>query len=95
MADNEQYKVRIGTEIVRRLDELATRFGRRSGNQVAAEVIETYLEFWEAAEAVKTEIVDQQRAGLFESTGVYTRGKGSRGEIEMVKKDARSHKPKK
>jgi hypothetical protein len=79
-------------QLIERLNSLAVKFGRKSGNFVAVEILEQYADFWEAAEAGKQAIVAQQRAGLYETTGFYARGKTPRGEIEKVKKDAQSRK---
>jgi hypothetical protein len=79
-------------QLMERLNTLAVKFGRKSGNFVAVEILEQYADFWEDAEAGKQAIVEQQRAGMYQTTGFYARGKASRGEIEKVKKDAQSRK---
>lgn len=60
----EQYKLRITEDVIKRLDEIARRYGRRSGNQVAAEIIEQYLDFWEQAEQAKVGVLEKQRSVL-------------------------------
>jgi predicted transcriptional regulator len=69
----EQYKVRLDENVIKRLDQIAQRYGRRSGNMVAAEVIEQYLDFWENAEQAKVAVLEQQRAALLApATGTRT-----------------------
>jgi len=58
----KQYNVRIRPALIAELDEMALRYGAESGNKVAAEVIEQYLPFWIAAEAVRKETLEQQHA---------------------------------
>lgn len=67
-SSNKQFNVRIGPELIARLHKTATKFGRPSGNAVAAEVIERYLRFWEAAEEPRLAafIEQQKRSGLEE-----------------------------
>jgi hypothetical protein len=79
-------------QLIDRLNSLAVKFGRKSGNFVAVEILEQYADFWEDAEEARASIIEQQRAGLYEMTGVYARGMTSRREIEKVKQDARSRK---
>lgn len=79
-------------KLIDRLNSLAVKFGRKSGNFVAIEILEQYADFWEATEEARADIIKQQRAGLHEMTGFYARGKASPGEIGKVKKDAQSRK---
>jgi len=60
----QQYKLRLEEEVIARLDGFARKYGRRSGNQVAAEVIGQYLDFWEYAESAKHAVLKEQRAVL-------------------------------
>ena len=62
--DFEQMNVRLPKAVLTRIDRLAEKYGRRSRNQVASEVIEQYLDFWEETEQAKREALKQQRAGL-------------------------------
>lgn len=55
----------ISPEFQQRLEVLAARFGRKSGNKVAEEILATYADFWEQAEKVKQDEVARQRAALF------------------------------
>jgi predicted transcriptional regulator len=88
-----QFKVRISDALVERLNQMARDYNRKSGNQIAAEILEYYADFWEHAEQAKLAMLEQQRAGLTQNvSGYYNRGKSSRGEIEKVKKDAISRK---
>lgn len=59
-----QYKVRIPEELVERLDALAEKYGRRSGNQVAAEVLEIYTSMWEEAESARMAVIEKQKTRL-------------------------------
>lgn len=89
----EQLLLRPSSELVERLDEAVEKFGKRSRNEVAVEILETYFPFWEQAEQGKRDLVEQQRAVLFENvSAVYARGKGSRVGIEKVLRDAQSRK---
>lgn len=60
----KQYNVRIRPALIAELDELALRYGAESGNKVAGEVIEQYLPFWIAAETVRQQTLEQQRASV-------------------------------
>ena len=62
--DLEQMNVRLPKAVIGRIDRLAQKHGRRSRNQVASEVIEQYLDFWEEIEQAKLEALKQQRTGL-------------------------------
>jgi predicted transcriptional regulator len=64
MAARKPLKVMLDEEVVEALQRLADRFGRRTGNVVAEEVITEYLEFWSAAEKVKQQEKERQRALL-------------------------------
>jgi hypothetical protein len=94
----KQFLLYAESELVEGMDELAKKFGRKSGNVVAVEILEQYADFWEAAEQAKQNFINQQRAGVFghlEVTQPYMSGKGSRREIERVTKDAQSREAKK
>jgi len=60
----EQMNVRLPKAVIGRIDRLSQKYGRRSRNQVASEVIEQYLDFWEEIEQAKLEALKQQRTGL-------------------------------
>jgi hypothetical protein len=87
MADTTQYKIRISEALIARLETMAREYTRKSGNQIAAEIVEQYADFWEQAELARQDMIQQQRVGL---EGVYARGKTSRREIEKVLNDAQS-----
>ena len=55
--------------MIERLSHAAARFGASSGNQVAAEVIDLYLEFWVAAKEAQQAVLQQQRAALSAEKG--------------------------
>lgn len=57
----KQFKMYLPEEQVASLEEVARRFNRRSGQQVAEEILMTYLFFWEQAEQVKLNKVEEQR----------------------------------
>lgn len=77
----EQFKLRLDEQVIRRLDQLARKYGRRSGNEVGAEVIMQYLDFWEYAESAKHAVLAEQRAMLADPlrVPVITDPKGTRG----------------
>ncbi len=62
--ETEQVNVRLPTEIVERIDAVIATYGRRSRNQVCAEVIETYLPFWEEMERERESLLGRQQAAL-------------------------------
>jgi predicted DNA-binding protein len=70
----DQYKLRLKVEVIERLEQMAQRYGRRSGNRVAAEVIDQYLDFWEYAEQAKQAVLEEQRAVLVDPIRVPVLG---------------------
>lgn len=62
--DTEQVNVRISSETVERIDAAIATYGRRSRNQVCAEIIEFYLPFWEEMEREREVLLGRQRAAL-------------------------------
>lgn len=56
-----QYNVRLETRLIDELEKASDRFGRDSGNKVAAEIIEKYLPFWLSIESARQQAFDQQR----------------------------------
>jgi CRISPR/Cas system-associated protein Csm6 len=60
----KQYVLRLDEEFISRLSEAARRFGVSSGNQVAIEVLNHYLEFWVAAKEGQHAVLQQQRTAL-------------------------------
>lgn len=91
----KQFLLYLDEDLINRLHELAQKNGRKSGQFVAMEILEQYADFWQDAEEARQAVIAQQREGLFETSGFYARGKGSKSEIEMVKKDAQSRAQKK
>lgn len=92
MAKN-YFTFRLDEELIKRLNDGAEKYSRKNGQEVAAEILALYVEFWERAEDAKRAVIERQRAGLaadFEVSHPYMSGKGSRGEIEKVRKDAQS-----
>jgi hypothetical protein len=92
--DTEQLLLRPSVALVEQLDEAVEKFGKRSRNEIAVEILETYFPFWEQAEQAKLNLIEEQRTGLF-GVGAYARGKTTKEEVERVKKDAQSRKSKK
>ena len=54
----------ISPEFQQRLEMLAARFGRKSGNKVAEEILSAYADFWEQVEEIKAAEIARQRATL-------------------------------
>lgn len=65
----KQYLLRLEEGVIERLSDAAVRFGASSGNQVAAEVIDLYLEFWVAAKEAQQAVFKQQRAAISAEKG--------------------------
>jgi hypothetical protein len=87
------FTFRLEEDLIKRLNDNAVTFNRKNGQEVAAEIVDLYIEFWERAEEAKRAVLKQQRAGLFTDIEVsqpLMSGKGSKREIEKVKKDAQS-----
>lgn len=61
----KQFKMYLPEETVTSLDDAARRFNRRSGQQVAEEILTTYLPFWEQAEQLKLNRIEKQREQMF------------------------------
>lgn len=68
-----QFKMRVREDFVTALETAARNHNRRSAQQVAEEVIETYLSFWEQAEQVKQNKVEEQRKGLAAEAMIWAR----------------------
>lgn len=56
--------VRVPVEVIERIDALTETYGRRSRNEIAADVLETYLPFWEELERDRTASLTRQRSAL-------------------------------
>ncbi len=63
-SETEQFNIRPDKALVLRLQKLADKFNRRSKAQIAVEIIEQYIDFWEQAETVKFNAVQSQRKAL-------------------------------
>lgn len=48
MGTKEQFKMYLQPEQVERLEELAAKYGRRSGQQIAEEILSVYIPVWVA-----------------------------------------------
>lgn len=62
--DTTPMQIRPLRETSNRLHKLAEAFKKESGNQVALEIIEEYLEFWVQAEQAKRDTITQQQLAL-------------------------------
>jgi hypothetical protein len=60
----DQFLLRPNDELIKKLRDAALRYNKSSGQQVALEVIEQYLDFWEKAEDKKLQEINRQRDSL-------------------------------
>lgn len=90
------WKLYVEEELVAAYDAASREFGRRTANEVAAEVLQTYLAFWRQTEEAKQVVLaeQQQQVGL-EVSHPYAKGRGARSEMARVRKDAESREEKK
>lgn len=58
----EQLLIRPRQALVRRLRDLAERYGYDSGNQVAVDVLDAYLDFWVEVKEAERAAREEQRA---------------------------------
>lgn len=56
--DNQGFFLRLPRPLINRLKKLADEFRRPSGNQVAVEIIEQYLNRWEESEKAKRKLLE-------------------------------------
>ncbi len=92
---SNQLNLRPDDKLLERLDDAISRYGRKSRNEVALEILDTYLPFWEQLEETKLAVLEQQRAGLLEVSQPYMSGRGTKGEVQRVQKDAQAREQKK
>lgn len=92
MADKSHWKLYLDSEIVSLYEAAAKQFGKRSGNEIAVEVLDKYLDFWIEGEIAKAQVFEQQREQLGVS-GAYSRGRGE--EAQKAQADALSREKKK
>ena len=59
----KQYNVRLDVNLIARLEGIAELYNRDSGNKVAAEIVELFLDVWEDAEKARFRVINQHRAG--------------------------------
>ena len=57
-------KITLDEDLVKRLEECASRYGRRSMGTVAAEVVTDYIDFWEEVERERQRIKERQREAV-------------------------------
>jgi predicted DNA-binding protein len=69
----DQFLLRPSVELIEKLKALADRYSKSSGQQVAVEIIEQYVDFWEEAEEAKQAVIKRQRAAVGERV---TKSKG-------------------
>ena len=69
-SETEQFNLRADKTVLDKLQNLADRFNKRSKAQVAVEIIEQYMDFWEQAEATKANTIERQRNALRSSTEI-------------------------
>lgn len=55
-----QYKIQLDESIVERLNADAKKYGERSGNSIASDVITKYLGFYEAAKEAEMAVYHRQ-----------------------------------
>lgn len=58
--ENEAIMLRVRSELAKRIDELAAKYSDSSRNQLASEVIDMYLDFWEVIQDAKHKAHHQQ-----------------------------------
>jgi predicted transcriptional regulator len=56
----EQFLLRLDSELIERLKDLARRHNRDSGNKLAAEIISLYLPHWEKIEELRQSTIARQ-----------------------------------
>ena len=80
------WKLYVEEGLITDFEEAARSYGRRTPNEIAAEVLQTYLPFWKQTEDAKHAVIAEQhqRAGL----EVYAKGRGSSSEAARVRQDA-------
>lgn len=66
---NTQFKLRVEVALVKSLEDAARNHGRRTAQEVAEDILRTYLPFWEQAEQVKKNRIEEQRDALFGPNG--------------------------
>jgi hypothetical protein len=73
----DQFLLRPSDELIKKLRDAAIKYKRGSGQQVALEVIEHYLEFWEKVEERKLQEISKQRESLDDELKEANGGTGS------------------
>ncbi len=73
--DREQLAVRLEKGVIAELHALARQYGYDSGNQVAAEIVLRYKEFWVAAKEAEAAVLEEQREVLLGKTSTATQPK--------------------
>lgn len=67
---SKQLKLFVDQSLITRLKAASIRYGKASGNMVAAEIIERYLPFWEELQQAQERVFEKQR----EQSGVKKSG---------------------
>ncbi|MEW6129611.1 MAG: hypothetical protein AB1757_21400 [Acidobacteriota bacterium] len=91
--EKDYLTIRLLKTTIKRLNDNAAHFKRRSGREIASEIIEQYLPLWERLEQEKTQEAEKRQNELLEY--MYTRGQASAKDVEKVKADVQSRKSKK
>lgn len=88
--DTVQFLLRPKRELAKRLDTLAKQFRRKSGNQVAVEILEQYTDFYAQAEQAKQDVLTQQKELIGANMGGQVRKipvvKGNQDEEHATRK---------
>lgn len=74
-SETEQLNLRADIKIIERLQKLADKFNKKSRTQVAVEIIEQYIDFWEQTELVKARAIQKQRHVLLNEGELLPRSK--------------------
>jgi|GEM_PF-2778028 len=84
--DREQLAVRLEKGVIAELHALAQQYSYDSGNQVAAEIILRYKEFWVAAKEAEAAALEEQREALLGKSSATnqspSRRRKTRGETD-------------
>jgi predicted transcriptional regulator len=62
----QQVNVRLDDELIEQLKTVADKYSYRSHNEVARDLIETYLPMWKELQAAKEEFLQQQQGRLMQ-----------------------------
>lgn len=60
----DQLNIRLEPKLIQRMEKAAARYGIRSRNAVAQEIVEQYFDLWEQLQEAKLELFLKQREAL-------------------------------